>query len=443
MDRTAEADQICATEDRLEDDARWKLALRVTAAPCFKRAARLRQFLLYICQKAITNQLEDVREQEIGKAVFGRKPEYNSGEDNIVRVEARELRKRLEIFFSTDGRDELTIIRIPKGSYVPLFEPRHLDTPSLGESSTAALIPFVNKASDATKGNRRSGLLIRLLLITVIALSATSAWLLQQYSQLRRNLTQFRESAAPEKNGLWPLLFDSEHQTLMVLSDTCWAQVGGWLGRPLSLSDYLSHEYLNSQKSPEIQRMTLCNYTDMADATIVSKVMQAAYPYSRKLSIRSARTLEVQDLKTQNLILVGGPRANPWVEEFEGQLPFVDEFDSSIGTFYTSRSPHPGEPARFVSTGKDGSWEETFGTVSLLPNLNHHGNVLIIAGNVAEGTEAAGDFVCDPTFVAKLRKHLHLGTNDPIPHFQLLLKVSALPGSPIHVDYLTHRILPD
>src|SRR5208282_138508 len=64
-------------------------------------------------------------EQYIGCAVFGRRADYNPGDDNIVRAEARELRKRLEQYFAGEGKEESLEIRIPKGSYVPVFEARN------------------------------------------------------------------------------------------------------------------------------------------------------------------------------------------------------------------------------------------------------------------------------------------------------------------------------
>jgi hypothetical protein len=59
----------------------------VARSASFQRSPRLRELLLYICERAIQNRPQDLREQQIGCGVFGRKPEYNPGEDNIVRVE--------------------------------------------------------------------------------------------------------------------------------------------------------------------------------------------------------------------------------------------------------------------------------------------------------------------------------------------------------------------
>ena len=83
--------------------------------------------MLSFCISARTlllGRLENVREQPIGTRVFGRAPDYNLNEDNIVRVEARELRKRLETYFAGEGRNEPLLIEVPKGAYVPVFKLR-------------------------------------------------------------------------------------------------------------------------------------------------------------------------------------------------------------------------------------------------------------------------------------------------------------------------------
>jgi hypothetical protein len=105
-------------------DPRQELAQRVADSPQFRTSPKLRAFLLYVCENALLGQRENVREQLIGSRVFGRPPDYNLSDDNIVRVEAREVRKRLEAYFSGPGRHELTTIEIPKGGYVAVFKRR-------------------------------------------------------------------------------------------------------------------------------------------------------------------------------------------------------------------------------------------------------------------------------------------------------------------------------
>ena len=105
-------------------DPRWQLVQRVAASPYFSKGPKLRAFLLYVCENSLLGKPENLTAQLIGSRVFGRDPDYVPSEDNIVRVEARELRKRLTTYFAAEGRDEPVVIEIPKGSYSPVFLPR-------------------------------------------------------------------------------------------------------------------------------------------------------------------------------------------------------------------------------------------------------------------------------------------------------------------------------
>src|SRR5258707_1237461 len=88
-------------------DLRWEVVQRVATSTLFQRSPRLRELLLYICERSIQNRTEELREQQIGCGVFGPKSDYNPGEDNIVRVEIRQLRKRLQEYFASEGKDDL------------------------------------------------------------------------------------------------------------------------------------------------------------------------------------------------------------------------------------------------------------------------------------------------------------------------------------------------
>jgi hypothetical protein len=107
-----------------QGDTRLTLVRRVLASTTFEHSPKLRAFLEYVCRCAIENQPAAATEQQIGIHVFGRPPGYNANEDNIVRSQARLLRLKLEHHFSNEGRHEPVVITIPKGRYLPAFEPR-------------------------------------------------------------------------------------------------------------------------------------------------------------------------------------------------------------------------------------------------------------------------------------------------------------------------------
>ncbi len=116
-------------EFRLPDDQCRELVRRIAASGEFQRATKQREFLLYVIDRKLAGCPEDVTEALIGHRVYGRAATYNSGNDSIVRTEARTLRKRLERYFETDGLDEPVVVDIPRGGYVPVFRPR-VESPS-------------------------------------------------------------------------------------------------------------------------------------------------------------------------------------------------------------------------------------------------------------------------------------------------------------------------
>ena len=77
-------------------DARRLLVKRVSDSPYFNRSARLRDLLQYLTGRVLEDEGCEIREHEVGHKVFGRSPDYDSTADNIVRVHASMLRKRLE-----------------------------------------------------------------------------------------------------------------------------------------------------------------------------------------------------------------------------------------------------------------------------------------------------------------------------------------------------------
>lgn len=102
------------------------LVQRILASKEFQRTNRLRDFLLYVVDRKLADSPQEITETLIGHRVFGRPAVYNTGEDSIVRTEARILRQRLDRYFSKEGLAEPIILEIPKGSYVPMFRSREL-----------------------------------------------------------------------------------------------------------------------------------------------------------------------------------------------------------------------------------------------------------------------------------------------------------------------------
>ena len=105
----------------------WSLLERVASSSQLKRAARLRELLLFVGRRSLIDGCTQVREQEIGIEVFGRSEAYDTTVDNIVRSNVSDLRKRIEAYFYGEGSRETVIMEIPRFSYIPVFRYRPVD----------------------------------------------------------------------------------------------------------------------------------------------------------------------------------------------------------------------------------------------------------------------------------------------------------------------------
>ena len=94
----------------------------ILASPVFHGSRRCQQFLEFVCEKSLAGEGRTIKERTIAIDVFGRSPQSDLGEDTIVRVGAREVRKRLaQYYVSPEGAAAEVRIELPSGSYAPEF----------------------------------------------------------------------------------------------------------------------------------------------------------------------------------------------------------------------------------------------------------------------------------------------------------------------------------
>ena len=115
-------------DDRLvlpETSGRKKVVLdeleKILNSHPFRSSSRSKQFLSYVVLKSLDGHTEELKERTIGAEVFKRDADYSTGDDPVVRVQAGEVRRRLEQYYYSASPDTPVHIEIPLGSYVPEF----------------------------------------------------------------------------------------------------------------------------------------------------------------------------------------------------------------------------------------------------------------------------------------------------------------------------------
>lgn len=112
-----------------------RLALeKVTTSEEFAASPRLQQILTYIVEEKLAGRGEQIKGKTIAADVYGRELDGTATTDNIVRVEARRLRRLLDQYYEGTGEGADLRIHVDPGGYVPRFE----QVPESGNTTSAA-----------------------------------------------------------------------------------------------------------------------------------------------------------------------------------------------------------------------------------------------------------------------------------------------------------------
>ena len=172
-------------------------------------------------------------------------------------------------------------------------------------------------------------------------------------------------------------------------------------------------------------------------------IAQLASKIGHRVETRTARSLQAGDFKTSdNFILLGSPRSNPWSALFEDKLDFKFVSDGSgKNDFIENTNVQSGERASYVPSTADWGTGEAFGILAFIANPGQNGRILLLAGSNREATEATGKLATDMKLLTStLTSHGIDPYGSPVS-FQILLRVATMAGSPRALEVIACHLL--
>jgi hypothetical protein len=419
-------------------DPRRALVDRIIVSSTFAKCERLSSLLAYVCDLTLNGRVKEINEQKIGEAVFGRPRNYDSSIDGIVRTQASRLRQRLELYFSEEGLDEPIRIVIPRGGYVPVFEPRltpvaPMLTPTVVPEQPAGKIE-VRGSFWGLRSAAMAWSLVAILLVAMLTILLAD-----------RGAAIKGQVARTPVHPLWSQIFAAEQRTLEVPGDSGLVMWQGLVGKSVGLAEYLNGDYRTNLLPRSLTTLQDAavdmggrRYTSIVDLEAAKSLSMMAQSAQSKLEVRYARDVRPNDLKQGNVILVGAAEANPRVELFEHNMNFVF-FNDRVGKTFSvlNREPRGGEPRQWDSHYTDAQ-HRVYAVVAFLPNLGGNGNALILEGTSMAGTESAWDFVSDDSQLLPFLKRIQRA-NGTVPHFEVVLGTNNMSGSAVKNTVLAWR----
>ena len=469
-----------------EHDERWLLVQRIVRSKPFIKAAQLREILIYVTHRVLLDEGIAIPEHEIACKVLGRREGFNPNDDNIVRVQAGHLRKKLDQYFATEGREESYVLVIPKGAYVPHFVPRQnievLDNtaycfdqnPSEPQSTfiTAALItsraereptsiPFrthpnpdneppafglLDKPFTGLRWNLKP--LLKVQWYWLLVAFSLGLGIMICFYRLTSTSSYIAATRGLPRNAIVQRIFAPGSSLSIVTTDSSLVLLQNTAHTDISISDYVGGQYpLNvlAYSSNAAQRVALENasagrYTSLGDLTIAWQCQELAQQSGTSATLRYARYMSVRDFEKGNFILIGSRRGNPWTSLFEPQLNFALEEDKETHLFhFVNKDPKSGEQKIYSNQQEPHGDYLSYVDIALVPNLTKTGYVLLLNGSVMDSNEAAAHLIFEGDLSAPLLYSVNNQVAGKTQNVEIFLRVHSLQGAPSKFDVIATR----
>jgi hypothetical protein len=282
------------------------------------------------------------------------------------------------------------------------------------------------------------------IVIIVLVMACTGLWRENREAQL--SIHPWRNQ--PVLASVWSSFFDGNRDTDVVMEDSSVLLVQLISKQNIDMSDYINKTYLGTSS---IQGVSPETYDDLL--LISRKALGKVEDFRVSLGIRSldsenprlhfynAREYTAQLLQNDNVILLGNPTSNPWLQWFESSLNFTEAPETVHATPVINRLPKAGESATYTSE-ENSSAGKTIAhcAIAYLPKPDHSGNMLLIQGTTSEATEAGGQFLMSEDRMSDFARQLHV---KKLPYFEVLLHVSQVLGSALTSKVEAYRIYPN
>ena len=379
-----------AAQDPGEERIREELG-RVLASHEFRTSKRSQDFLKYVVEHTLQGHGDMLKERTIGIEVFGRSTSYDPSDDATVRVKAGEVRKRLGLYYSSEGARNPLRIELPSGTYVPEFRAVPVEAPPQDAAAPAA--PPVETPVLERKP-RITPLRAALAVATACAI-AGAAWLV------------LRPAAAP-LDEFWKPVFQSPGPALI-----CAAFVPVW-GRERDADPSLP---VRGEDFVKLTDQFVGGGDLIATSRLTAMMARLQRPYRLKVGADA-----FTDLRAGPAILVGYSYTRWKMISIEMRYAIRDSADF-VGI------TDNGKPTAWSlpNLPRDRRTGEDYAIVSRVFHPDTHAMLVEMAGITQYGTDAASDLVTNPDLMAEA---LQGQPGWQHKNLQLVLHVKVISGAP-------------
>lgn len=360
----------------------------ILASHYFLHAGRCKQFLRYVVEHKLEGRQEKLKERTIGTEVFQRPPGYATGDDPVVRVQAGEVRRRLDQYYQTATGDSSIRIELPVGSYSPVFQRRA----AAALPSSPAPLPTIEPEAH----RKRHTLLFFSVALVILAVTALTAFAVHRWTTQKSALNQFWSPVFATRQPVLiclakPIAYRPTEDTYRLYSRThpgTFKTEADRANNPLPLDP-----------DTKLTWGDLFIYTDYGvaagDVYAATAVSSLLGRLDKPSQLRIGSNYTYADLRNSPAVVIGGFN-NKWTMQLISNLHFSFIEDSQD---YSIRERIPNGRVWHTRYGPQGETLEDFGIVTRLLDSKTGQFTITAAGVGPKGTEAAGEFISNAQYL--------------------------------------------
>ena len=373
---------------------------KVLDSPSFASSRRCQDFLRYVIREVVEGRADSIKERTIAIDVFGKSPRFDPGSDSLVRVKAREVRKRLSEYYESVPDAPLRI-ELPVGSYVPVIRSNKSE-PVVGPEEITPSRP--SNDIDAAEGTpklapRTVPVKFIILLASVVAVALIAVI----WTAIRR------PSVENPVQVVWSPLLNNPNNVLISTGRPVTPQ-----GEELEPPQLTIKEHF---RRPEFR-------VSLTTADAIANIAGFLQQHDKPFRIHDSASNTLSDLHERPVVLINGD--NRWTLSLlqPTRFNFVSEGDFS----YIQDSKNPGQRNWNVDFTQQFHKQTTdYAIVGRFNSATTGGPVIVVAGISSNGTEAAGEFIVSRERLSELLRLAPPGWKNG--NFEAVLKVEVVDGN--------------
>jgi len=423
---------------------------KVLHSVTFSRSDSSRLLLKFIVEKSLSGNLESIKEYTIATEALGRPPDFDPKADSIVRIQVQRLRKKLEEYYSEEGREDPIRIVIPSGHYIPEF--RTHPEPSLPKKDDEPAVP--SPPDRPATGRTLSHRFLVGVVVGLVGAAVIIGLYLSRASGLRASAvgSSLPSSLVP----LWGAFVPPNAAPLIVYSNAMFLTDDyGDVYRVLLSSN---HSLPSGAKIPSLSGLEYVSpalpkrgnlryfdlYTGTGEVVAAVKIARLLSAQNQDVSVERSGLVSYDNIRGGNVIFLGSSAEDAVLEKLPIDAELVFDL-SGEDAVIRDRPATPGQPHSYqlVRDPKTGEYRTDYALISLLPSVDPGRYVLVLAGITTLGTQAATEFATSPAQMATL-ENMRGGSHGPAgrsPYFQSLLEVQIRDGAIARISCLLVREL--